>query len=158
MTETQSSEQQGSAPSKKAKTLSSRLCAVQAYYQSTQNKQSLRSVLNEFLQHRTDMVVDGEALVQPDGALLKKILYGIEERHVELEEIIEANLKKDASDRTVEPLLKAVLVCGAYELLIQSQDSAIVINDYLNVTHAFYDRSEVALVNGVLDTISKIFQ
>lgn len=146
-----------SGVSPKAKNLSARLSAVQAVYQADQNKQSLRSVLGEFLEHRSEMTIDGEALVTPDGALLKKILYGLEERREELESIIDANLTRDASDRTVEPLLKSILLCGAYELLVQDVDSPIIINDYLHVGHAFYERSEVALINGVLDSVAKIF-
>jgi len=142
----------------KAAVLSARLYAVQAYYQATQNKQTMRSVLDEYLRYRKDFEIDGVKLVRPDGALLQKILFGVEERRPELESIIEANLKKDAEDRKVEPLLKAILICGAYELLIAETDAPIVINDYLNVAHGFYDRGEVALINGVLDSISTIFQ
>ena len=147
-----------SAEGAHAKALSARLRAVQGLYQADYNKQSTRAVLDEFLRHRKDMEIDGEPLVVPDGALLKKILYGVDERRQELEEVVNANLKKDAEDRVVEPLLRAILMCGAYELLVQEQDSPIIINDYLNVAHSFYERGEVALVNGVLDSISKIFQ
>lgn len=145
-------------PSSRAKRLSARLSAVQAVYQSSQSQQTLRAVCAEYLQHRSAMEVDGEALVSPDGALLKKILYGVEERRSELEAIVDANIKKDASDRIIEPLLRAILLCGSYELLVKDFDAPIVINDYLNVAHTFYDRGEAALINGVLDSISKLFQ
>lgn len=148
----------GDKASPKAKALSARLRAVQALYQAGQNKQSMRAVLDEYLRHRVDMEIDGEKLVQPDGALLKKILYGVDERRPELDAVIEANLNKDAQDRDVEPLLKAVLTCAAYELLVQDVDSPIIINDYLNVAHAFYERGEVALINGVLDSVARAFQ
>ena len=141
-----------------AKSVSARLRAVQALYQADQNKQSMRMVLDEYLRHRSDMEIDGQKLVAPDGALLKKILFGVDERRTELESIVDANLKKDAQDRTIEPLLRSILLCGAYELLIKEVDTPIIINDYLNVGHAFYDRNEVALINGVLDSISSIFQ
>jgi N utilization substance protein B len=144
-------------PSPKAGALSARLCAVQALYQVWQNKQPIRAVYDEYLRYRSDMVIDGEALVPPDGALLKKILYGVDERMKELEAIVEANLRRDATDRVVEPLLKAILICGSYELLVGDIDAPVIINDYLNVAHAFYGRGEVALINGVLDSISKIF-
>ncbi len=147
-----------SKPSANAKASSARLAAVQALYQADQNKQSIRSVVDEYLNHRSGMEVEGEQMVQPDGALLKKILYGVDERRPELESIIDSNLNKDAQDRTIEPLLKSILICGTFELLIQDVDSPIVINDYLNVGHSFYDRNEVALINGVLDSISSIFQ
>lgn len=145
-------------PSAKAKAVSARLSAVQALYQADQNKQSMRAVLDEYLRHRSDMEIDGERMVTPDGALLKKILFGVDERRPELEAIIDSNLNKDAQDRKVEPLLRSILICGCYELLIQEVDAPIIINDYLNVAHSFYDRNEVALINGVLDSISSIFQ
>ncbi len=144
-----------SSPSAAAR--SARLSAVQAVYQSSQNKQSLRALAAEYLEHRSNMEIEGEALVRPDGALLKAILLGVDERLPELTTIVDANLKKDAADRDVEPLLKSILICGAYELMVGKHDAPLVINDYLHVAHAFYERSEVGLVNGVLDSISKIF-
>lgn len=157
MSEPETKKQDGKG-SPKAKALSARLRAVQALFQADQNKQSMRAVLDEYLRYRSDMVIEGQKLVQPDGALLKKILFGVDERRTELEAVIDANLNKDAQDRDVEPLLRAILVCASYELLVQDIDSPIIINDYLNVAHSFYERGEVALINGVLDSISKVFQ
>ncbi|MCB1652335.1 MAG: transcription antitermination protein NusB [Alphaproteobacteria bacterium] len=147
-----------SKASPKAKALSARLSAVQASYQLRHNPQPIANLLDEYLRHRSDMIIEGEPIVQPDGVLLKKILYGTEERRAELETVIDANLKRDATDRDVESLLRAILLCGSYELLVQEVDAPIVINDYLNIGHAFYDRNEVALINGVLDSIAKAFR
>ena len=145
--------------SAKAQALSARLLAVQALYQMKQNKQPVKVVYDEYIKHRSEQEIDGQKLVTPDAVLFKKILYGVEERFVELDSVIQANLKKDASDRVVEPLLFSVLMCGAFELLAHSEiDAPIIINDYLNVGHAFFDKNEVALVNGVLDSVSKVFR
>jgi len=145
--------------SPKAQSLSARLLAVQALYQMKQNKQTVKTVYDEYIKHRSEQEIDGQKLVAPDASLFKKILYGVEERFVELDSVIQANLKKDASDRTVEPLLFSVLICGAYELLAHSEiDAPIIINDYLNVGHAFFDKNEVALINGVLDSVQKVFR
>lgn len=96
-------------------------------------------------------------MVAPDGALLKKILSGVDERKVELEQLVSANLQGKNAD--IEPLLKAIFFCGCYELLAhQDIDSPIIINDYLNVTHGFYDQGEVSLVNGVLDAVSDVLR
>ena len=144
--------------SRKARALSARLSAVQALYQVSQNRQPMRVVLDEYLHHRSGMEVQGERLVLPDEVLLKAILYGVEECRAELESVVDANLKKDAQDRVVEPLLRSILICGAYELLIQNIDKPIIINDYLNVAHSFYERNEVALINGVLDSVASVFR
>ncbi len=146
-------------PSAKAQNLSARLSAVQALYQVMQNKQPIKSVANEFIEHRLEMEVDGEKLVSPDPVMLKTILYGVEERLLELETIVIAHFQQDkeAENKSIEPLLKSIMLCGTYELFSrQDIDSPIIINDYLNVTHAFYEKGEVSLVNGILDAISKV--
>jgi N utilization substance protein B len=145
--------------SPKAQNLSARLLAVQALYQMKQNQQPVKVVYNEYIQHRSEQEINGQKLVKPDGVLFKKILYGVEERYVEVESVIQANLKKDASDRVVEPLLFSILICGAYELLAHADiDKGIIINDYLNVGHGFFEKNEVALINGVLDSVSQVFR
>jgi N utilization substance protein B len=145
-------------PSSKAKKLAARLRAVQAVYQASQNHQNLRAACEEFLLHRCEMDVEGVALVPPDGALLKKILYGIADRKEELEAIIDAHTSAaDKMERRIEPLLRAVLLCGCYELMCKEDDAPIVINDYLNVAHTFFERGEIGLINGVLDSMAKLW-
>ena len=54
-------------------------------------------------------------------------------------------------------MLKSVLLCGICELLIHTEtDAPIIVNDYLNVTHEFYDQKQVSFVNGVLDAVAKL--
>ena len=144
-------------PSGKARAIAARLAAVQALYQSWQNEQSIASVRREYLEHRLEMDIDGEKLVQFDGALFKNIMTGLEKRKDGLHDIISANYKKPLSE--IEPLLRSIMFCGACELLVNSgTDAPIIINDYLNVAHGFYSPSEVSLVNGVLDSVAKIIR
>lgn len=134
---------------------SARLCAVQAVYQMTQNKQPARSLVDEYLTHRTEMEIDGERLAEPDGALFKAIVLGVSERAKELEPVLESHLKREGAARRLEPLLQSILVCGAYELLAHSHtDTPVIINEYLNVSHAFFEKGEVALVNAVLEAVA----
>ena len=133
-----------------------RLMAVQASYEISQNGRAVDTVIQDYLGSRTEMEIDGEKLVQPDGALFKKILEGVRTRKSDIEALLEGHHnKEEGSKKTIEPLLEAVLQCGTYEILAQDTDIPIIINDYLNVTHAFYDKGEVTLVNGILDRIAK---
>jgi N utilization substance protein B len=157
-TESKAAEPKVAGPSPKAKSLSARLRAVQAFYQKMQNDQSTRSLVNEYMSHRREMDAEGEELVKPDDSLFKKIIYGVDERRPELESIIDSHLKKDSPNRNVEPLMRALLLCASYELMAGELDSPIIINDYLNVGHAFYSKNEVALINGVLDNVAKLFK
>ena len=146
--------------SAKAKRLSARLCAVQAWYQHSQNKkQSVPALIAEVLEHNIGMEIEGEQMLVPDGTLLTSILTGMGEREADLRAIVAACVKKnpddDAPKREIEPLLMSILLAGAYELLCHHDiDAPIIINDYLNVTHGFYEKGEVGLINGVLDRIS----
>ncbi len=150
--------EKASKPSAKAKALSARLCAVQAIYQILQTGAPVEQVLQQHLDDAPTKEIDGEQLVVPDGALLKKILLGAQERKEEILEMLDANLKpdKEGGKAKLDMLLQAILLCGGYELLAhQDIDSPIIINDYLNVTHGFYDKGAVSLVNGMLDALAK---
>mgnify|MGYP001460009041 CR=1 FL=1 len=142
-----------------AKAASARLLSVQAIYEKAQNEKSTKDLYDQYIEHYEGFCMDGEQIVAPDGALFKRILYGVDERYMELEGVIKAHLTKDGKERIVEPLLFSILICAAYELLAHENiDAPIIINDYLNVAHAFYDSAEVGLVNAVLDKVSKVFR
>jgi len=143
--------------SQKIKNLTARLSAVQALYQASQNKQPLNALIEEYLEHRVSMEVDGEEVVQMDGALFKRIVEGVYARSAELEGVIVQNTKNQAA--RMESLLKSILLCGIFEIMAHDEvDSPILINDYLNISHSFYGDGEVSLVNGVLDTVAKSFR
>ncbi len=141
-------------PSAKARRSAARLLAAQAVYQASLNEQSLKSSAQEYLDHRRGMEVDGEMLVEADRALFSSIMTGVEERKSDLSHVIGTNYK--SSTAHTEPLIKAIIMCAAYELLAhQETDAPIIINDYLNVAHAFFEKGEVSLINGVLDGVRK---
>jgi len=130
-----------------------RLLAVQALYQSMLNDQSAGEVAGEFLAGRTKMVVEGQEICPPDTKLFRRILGGVEKRRVDLDSIVSGHLDKT---KVPEKLLQSILLCGTYEVLAhQDIDPPIIINDYIEVAHAFYDSGEAKLVNAVLDRAVK---
>jgi N utilization substance protein B len=149
-----SSESKVRKPSAKAKNLAARLLAVQALYQAVQNKQRLPKVAEEFLATRVGMEIEGETMVEPDGALFNKILETVDERSSDIDALINANITKD--DKNVGLLLRAILTCATAELLANREsDTGIVINDYINVGHGFFDSGETGLLNAILDAVAK---
>ncbi len=139
------------------KAVVARLMAVQALYQNHHNHQSADELLEDFLYKRAGMEIEGEEMVKPDGALLKAVIDGVERRKDDVTSVLEGAMQGNKSSFSdVEPLLKAILMCGAFELLEHSEiDAPIIINDYLNIGHAFYEQSEVSFVNGILDNLKK---
>jgi len=56
----------------------------------------------------------------------------------------------------VEAVLRAILRAGGYELMFRKDVPArVVITEYVDVTHSFYDQDEPGLVNAVLDTLAR---
>jgi len=140
--------------SKKARSSAARLAAVQAVYQMLTNDQVASVVTEEFLSRRLGKPVDGIDMVVPDGTLFKSVVNGVETRKDDLIGLIKGAQKEGKS--ISEPLLNAILLCGAYELLAHHDtDTPLVIAEYLHVTQAFYDQGESKLVNGILDHIGK---
>lgn len=145
--------------SKIARASAARLAAVQAVYQVLSNDQSAESVINEYRLHRFGKPVDGQEFVTPDGVLFEMVVRGVYDRMNALEDMIVAALQKNNKTKPSEPLLMAILLCGAFELLDnQDVDAPVILSDYLNVTHAFYEQGESRLVNAILDSVKSVIR
>jgi len=141
------------------KELSARIMAVQAYYEITQNGKPIRIAAQEHLERDQYTDIDGEELPKPHGGLFKRILSSVDSRKKEVEDIINTQCPPKESGKEIEPLLKAILVCGVTEVLSHDDiDTALIIDDYLNVTHCYYEKQQVSLVNGVLDKVAKLIR
>ncbi len=145
-------------PSATAKRNAARLMAVQAVYQMAVNKKEAAFVIDEYLKLRQNMEFEGETMVEPDESLFRDIVLGLNGRIEDVAGIVAANrsVKEDRAPQN-EPLLQAILLCGAYELLShQDIDFPIIISSYVDVAKAFFSGHEPSLVNGILDSVRKV--
>jgi len=132
-----------------------RLGAVQALYQIDVSGARPGSVVAEFVKHRLGREIDGDNYGEADIALFSDIVEGTAARQAELDPAISAVLTPDWPLERLETVLRAVLRAGAWELLARADVPArVVINEYLDVAHAFFDGKEPGLVNGVLDRLA----
>lgn len=143
--------------SQKARNSAARLMAVQTVYQMHKNDQDAETAIKEFLEHRAGIDVDGDEMVTPDQDHYALVVRGVTEHQGQLNEMIILNRgEKGGNTQKTEPLLQAIFLCGAFELMVlQAIDYPVIISDYLNVSHAFYDEGEAKLVNALLDSIRK---
>ena len=146
-------------PSKKARASATRLAAVQAVYQILTTDKTVEDIIPEFLAHHASMELDGEVLLPPDADMFTRILRAVEERRDQLQDLIDAHMPAadgDDTGRKVDDLMQSTLLCGAAELLLETDtDGPIIIADYIAVIRAFYGGMEHRLVNAVLDKIFK---
>lgn len=142
-----------SISSAKARRTAARLAAVQALYQLEMGEGPSGRAVYDLMQLRQDDIP--EQLVEPDAALLQAITDGLTTRLSDVDELVNAALQGRGIERS-EAVLRAVYRAGAYELLTDSATPVgVIINDYVNVAHAFFSEGEPAKINAVLDKVAQ---
>lgn len=89
---------------------------------------------------------------QRDFAL--DLFKGVTDHLAEVDEAIEKHLKDWDFDR-LGSIERATLRLGAYEIMFGELDSAVIINEAIEVTKAFGSEQSPKFINGVLDAIAK---
>jgi N utilization substance protein B len=148
-------------PSPIAKTRSkaraaARLNAVQALYQQEMEGTATIPLLHEFHQHRLGATIEGVEYADADVTFFDDLVKGVIARRDEIDRLIAAKLSSDWSFDRLDKAMRQILRAGTYELLARADvPVGAVINEYLDVTDAFYARREKGFVNGLLDAIAK---
>lgn len=144
-------------PKKGGPRSAARLGAVQALYQlDMAEKPNVKIVINEFSNHRLGKEIEGDQYSNADITLFSDIVDGAFERLDEIDTNIKKFLTPDWPIDRIEKLLKAILRAGCYEIIARPDvPTPVIINEYVDVAHAFYDRIETSFVNGILDKLAK---
>jgi transcription antitermination protein NusB len=145
-----------SKSSLKARRTAARLAAVQALYALEVGEGSSNGVVRDVgLLRQHDIP---EALIEPDAELLRSIVSGVPERLDDVDSLVSGAMEGRAFAHT-EAVLRAILRAGVFELLHEAETPAgIIINDYMNIAHAYFSSGEPAKVNAVLDKVTKQLQ
>ncbi len=132
-----------------------RLAAVQAIYEMEVTGAAADTILENFLRQRWPWSGAMEALPPPDLDLLTRLIQGVQASTEDLDSAIDTILEGRQGSTRIELLLRSILRAGAYELRALPEIPAkVVINEYINLGHAFYSSGEPALVNAVLDRLA----
>ncbi len=133
-----------------------RLAAVQALYQQEMEGTPVTRLITEFHHHRLGQTIEGETYAAAEESFFDDLVFGTVARRDEIDALIAERLAEGWSLERLDKPMKAILRVGAYELLARPDvPVATVINEYLDVAEAFYDRREKGFVNGLLDAIAK---
>lgn len=133
-----------------------RLAAVQALYQQEMESTAVPALLHEFHQHRLGATIEEATYVDADVTFFDDLVKGVDARREEIDRLIAAKLSADWTMARLDKPMRQILRAGTYELLARKDvPVGAVINEYLDVTEAFYDRREKGFVNGLLDAIAK---
>ncbi len=157
MTEACSAAPEPSAKTPPVRLSAARLAVIQALYQAEISGTPLDAVILQFLEFRSDGVLDDdEAPVKPDPALFAEIARGTRSRSEEIDDMLRAALPQTWPLERIELLLRCILRGGVYELLARRAVPArVAISEYVDLADAFFEPAERGMANAVLDRLAR---
>ncbi len=142
------------ATSNKNRRSGARLAAVQALYQMDVAQTDIEDVMKEFVAFRLGKEVEGELMNKADIAFFTDLLKGIVREQRNLDPVIDQHLASKWRLNRIDSTLRAILRAGAYEITGRAEiPHAVVISEYVDVAHAFFEEDEPKVVNAVLQNI-----
>jgi N utilization substance protein B len=132
-----------------------RLAAVQALYQMELTNVDAEAVVEEFVEHRFGGETEVSPAGEPDEDFFADVLRGVPKHQVEIDRSIARSLSADWKLNRIDSILRAILRASTYELIARKDVPAkAVIDEYVEVAHAFFNGEEPAFVNAVLDRLA----
>ena len=132
-----------------------RLAVVQALYQMELTSGDAEAVTLEFIEHRFGREAEVSQAGRPDEIFFAEILRGVPQHQVEIDRSIARSLSADWKLNRIDSILRAVLRASCYELIARRDVPArVVIDEYVEIAHAFFNGDEPNFVNAALDKLA----
>jgi N utilization substance protein B len=133
-----------------------RVAAVQALFQSEQGPENPEAVIDQFVRHRFGPGGYENGLVlEPHAKLFGRIVRAAAEQQETLDALIIDALPPEWPLARLDPVLRALLRAGGAELTMRDAPAKVIINEYLDVAHGFFDGDEPKMANGLLDALAR---
>jgi N utilization substance protein B len=133
-----------------------RLAAVQALYQMDMAGTPLPDTLAQFESHWLGKEVDGDEYKPAEAAFFRDLVGGVLKEQRSLDPMIDKTLQAGWPLKRVEAIMRAILRAGAFELGKRKDVPVkVVITEYVDIAHAFFERDEVGMINAVLDAMAR---
>lgn len=142
----------------------SRIAAVQALFQAEQGPVGAETVIDEFIRYRlgvkegSDGFEDGR-VHDVDVKLFGHIVRTATTSQDRIDPMIAESLPADWPLERLDPVLRALIRAGAAELsMADGPPAKVVINEYLDVAHGFFEGDEPRMANGLLDRLAHLLR
>ncbi|WP_345976710.1 transcription antitermination factor NusB [Sulfurimonas sp. HSL3-7] len=109
---------------------------------------------NKSISDFTDEILEDKKIRNKQKEFALDLFRGVMEHLESVDKAIVKHLKEWDFER-LGSIERATLRLGAYEIMYSSLDSAVVINEAIEVSKAFGTEQSPKFINGVLDAISK---
>jgi len=151
-----------SAPKKPppgARRSAARLASVQALYQMDMASTDIQDVVHQFTLYHFNQSEDDEETVKPDATFFKELLQGVVRRQRDIDPVVDEQLAAGWRLARIDSILRAILRSALFELMERPDVPVkVVINEYIDVAHAFFDEDEPRVVNGILQKLAERYR
>lgn len=151
----------------KIKFTNARLLAVQTIYAHDFSDESWDKITSRVLLGE----MGGEALIEEnaheervelpaaDAELFTRLIKAFSTHADEIDDAIRSALSDNINFDNIEPTLRAILRAGMAEFYANPDlDAPIIINEYVDMTRAFFDGAETKITNALLDRFNKVMR
>ena len=138
-----------------------RLASVQALYQMDIASTDINDIVQEFTQYRFayDSNEGEEETVKPDAMFFTELLRGVVRKQREIDPVVDEQLALGWRLVRIDSILRAILRAALFELMERPDVPVkVVINEYIDVAHAFFDKDEPRVVNGILQNLAERYR
>ncbi len=133
-----------------------RLAAVQALYQMDLAETDLAAVIEEFKAHRLGSDLDNGATAEVDPEHFADLLRGVVKCQREIDPMVDQQLAQGWRLTRIDSIVRAILRAATFELTeLADVPARVIISEYIEVAHAFFEGDEPKVVNGVLDALAR---
>ncbi|MGI9387240.1 MAG: transcription antitermination factor NusB, partial [Methyloligellaceae bacterium] len=113
-------------------------------------------VVGEFEQHRLTEIAKTLGSPETDSAFFRDIVLGVVREQRAIDPVLDAHLADGWRLARIDSILRAILRSAAFELALRDDVPAkVVINEYVDISHAFFGSDEPKVVNGILDHLAR---
>ncbi len=134
-----------------------RLAAVQGLYQMDLTGARPPMVLFEFGLRGMTPELDTKDFQTPemDRARFERLVRGVADQKDSLDSTLITALPPEWPLERLDSVMRAILRAGIFELIHMTEIPArVVIDEYVDIAHAFFGGKEPAMINGVLDHLA----
>ena len=133
-----------------------RLAAVQALYQMELTGTGAEETAFEFVEHRFGRETETGTAGAVDEAFFRQVVGGVPDHQEEIDAAIADCLSADWRLSRIDSILRAILRAAGFELIaVKDVPAKVVIDEYVDVAHAFFSGDEPSFVNAALDKLAR---
>jgi len=139
-----------------ARRSTARLFAIQALYEIVLSGRASADVVSNFLESRIPEETAARGYGPPDKKLFCDLVASVEREAHDIDNLLIAVLAEDWPLDRLETLLHVLLRAAVFELAWRPEVPArVVINEYVDLAHAFFSEGQPGMVNGLLDNLGR---